>query len=310
VVVVTATIIDGKKIAAEVRAEVAERVRALAARGVTPGFVDLLIGEDQASKLYVGMKYKAAAEAGMTAFDHLLPTDAPLDQALEIIRSLNADPSVHGIIVQSPLPRASPIDIFDLQRAIDPEKDVDGLHPENQGLLAMGRPRHVPATPLGVVELLRREGIEVAGKRTVVVGRSNLVGRPLSILLSLKEPPGLNATVTLCHTGTKRLEIETRRAEILVVAAGIPHGITASMVSAGAVVIDVGTNKGPDGKLVGDVDFEHVRNFAGAITPVPGGVGPMTVAMLMSNVVTAAERAADRAIPSDASAPHPLGTTG
>ena len=304
----TATIIDGKKIAAEVRAEVAERVRALLARGVTPGFVDLLIGEDPASKLYVGMKYKAAAEAGITAFDHLLPADAPLEQALEIIRALNADANVHGIIVQSPLPKESPIDIFDLQRAIDPEKDVDGLHPENQGLLAMGRPRYVPATPLGVAELLRRQGIEVAGKRTVVVGRSILVGRPLSILLSLKEPPGMNATVTLCHTGTKRLEIETRRAEVLVVAAGIPRGITANMVSADAVVIDVGTNKGPDGKLVGDVDFDHVKNFAGAITPVPGGVGPMTVAMLMSNVATAAERAPERAA-ADAPAAAPPETT-
>jgi methylenetetrahydrofolate dehydrogenase (NADP+)/methenyltetrahydrofolate cyclohydrolase len=291
----TATLIDGKRIASEIRAEVAERVRALAERNVTPGFVDLLIGEDPASQLYVGMKYKAAAEAGMVAFDRLLPADASLDQALSIIGELNEDPKVHGIIVQSPLPAESPIDIFELQRAIDPEKDVDGLHPENQGLLAMGRPRFVPATPLGVVELLRREGIEVKGKRVTVVGRSTLVGRPLSILLSLKEHPGLNATVTLCHTGTKDVGLETRRAEVLIVAAGIPKGITANMVTRGAVVIDVGTNKGPDGKLVGDVDFEHVFPYARAITPVPGGVGPMTVAMLMANVVTAAERVADRA---------------
>jgi methylenetetrahydrofolate dehydrogenase (NADP+)/methenyltetrahydrofolate cyclohydrolase len=290
----TATIIDGKKIAAEVRAEVAGRAGALAARGVTPGFVDLLIGEDPASKLYVGMKYKAAAEAGMKAFDHLLPADASIDQALEIIHQLNADPNVHGIIVQSPLPDGSPIDIFELQRAIDPEKDVDGLHPENQGLLAMGRPRFVPATPLGVVELLRREGIVIQGQRVTVVGRSNLVGRPLSILLSMKQAPGLNATVTLCHTGTKDLVMETRRAEILVVAAGNAKAITADMVTPGVVVIDVGTNKGPDGKLVGDVDFEQVSKVARAISPVPGGVGPMTVAMLMANVVAAAERAADR----------------
>jgi methylenetetrahydrofolate dehydrogenase (NADP+)/methenyltetrahydrofolate cyclohydrolase len=290
----TATIIDGKKIAAEVRAEVAERVRVLAARGVTPGFVDLLIGEDPASKVYVGMKYRAAVEAGMKAFDHLLPADASIDRALEIIRQLNADPDVHGIIVQSPLPDGSAIDIFELQRAIDPEKDVDGLHPENQGLLVMGRPRFVPATPLGVAELLRREGIEVQGQRVTVVGRSNLVGRPLSILLSMKEPPGLNATVTLCHTGTKDLMSETRRAEILVVAAGTAKAITADMVSPGVVVIDVGTNKGQDGKLVGDVDFEQVSKVARAISPVPGGVGPMTVAMLMANVVAAAERAADR----------------
>jgi methylenetetrahydrofolate dehydrogenase (NADP+)/methenyltetrahydrofolate cyclohydrolase len=292
----SATIIDGKAIAAQVRAEVAQRVKALTERGITPGFVDLLIGEDPASKLYVGMKYKAAAEAGMKAFDRLLPGDAAPDRALAIIQELNADPDVHGVIVQSPLPPGSPIDIFELQRAIDPEKDVDGLHPENQGLLAMGRPRYVPATPLGVVELLRREGIEARGRRVTVVGRSTLVGRPLSILLSLKDLPGLNATVTLCHTGTKDLGAETRRADILIVAAGVARGITADMVAPGAVVIDVGTNKGPDGKLVGDVDFEDVAPHAGAITPVPGGVGPMTVAMLMANVATAAERAADRAV--------------
>src|SRR5439155_20578254 len=186
----------------QVREEVAGRVTALVARGVTPGFVDLLIGEDPASRLYVGMKYRAAGEAGMRAFDHLLPADASPDQALEIIDSLNDDPEVHGIIVQSPLPPESPIDIFQLQSAIDPEKDVDGLHPQNQGLLAVGRPRFVPATPAGVVELLHREGIPVEGRRVVVVGRSSLVGRPLSTLLSLKAP-GLNATVTLCHTGTR-----------------------------------------------------------------------------------------------------------
>ncbi|TML02122.1 MAG: bifunctional 5,10-methylenetetrahydrofolate dehydrogenase/5,10-methenyltetrahydrofolate cyclohydrolase [Actinobacteria bacterium] len=289
----TATIIDGKKIAAEIRSEVAERVRRLAARGVTPGFVDLLIGDDPASKLYVGMKYRAATEAGMAAFDHLLPAGAPAKEALTIIEKLNADPHVHGVIVQSPLPPESPIDILDLQEAIDPEKDVDGLHPLNQGRLAMGRPRFVPATPAGVVELLHREGIEVEGRRVVVVGRSSLVGRPLSTLLSLKAP-GLNATVTLCHTGTRDLALETRKAEILVVAAGIPKAVTADMVTPGAVVIDVGTNKGPDGKLVGDVDFDQVSKVAAAITPVPGGVGPMTVAMLMANVATAAERAADR----------------
>ncbi len=289
----TATIIDGKKIAAEVRAEVAERVRRLAARGVTPGFVDLLFGEDPASKLYVGMKYRAAAEAGMAAFDHLLPARAPAEEALAIIEKLNTDPHVHGVIVQSPLPPESPIDILELQEAIDLEKDVDGLHPLNQGRLTMGRPRFVPATPAGVVELLHREGIEVEGRRVVVVGRSSLVGRPLSILLSLKAP-GLNATVTLCHTGTKDLALETRRAEILVVAAGIPRAVTADMVTPGVVVIDVGTNKGPDGRLVGDVDFDQVSKVAAAITPVPGGVGPMTVAMLMANVATAAERAADR----------------
>src|SRR5436309_1926233 len=290
---VTGRIIDGKPIAAEIRAEVAERVHRLARRGVVPGFVDLLIGDDAASATYVRMKNKAAAEAGMQAFDRVLPATAPSSEALDIIEALNGDRHVHGVIVQSPLPAESPIDIFDLQRAIAPSKDVDGLHPENQGLLALGRPRFVPATPAGVVEMLHREGVEVEGRRVVVVGRSSLVGRPLSILLSLKEP-GLNATVTLCHTGTKDLALEARRAEILVVAAGIPRAITADMVTPGAVVIDIGTNKGPDGKLVGDVDFDQVSKVAGAISPVPGGVGPMTVAMLMANVVTAAERFAGR----------------
>jgi methylenetetrahydrofolate dehydrogenase (NADP+)/methenyltetrahydrofolate cyclohydrolase len=290
---VSARIIDGKAIAAQVRAEVAERVKALADRGVVPGFVDLLIGDDPASATYVRMKNKAAAEAGMRAFDHTLDATATLDEALAIIGELNRNPDVHGVIVQSPLPDESPIDIFELQRAIDPGKDVDGLHPENQGLLAMGRPRYVPATPAGVVELLRREGVPVEGARVVVVGRSVLVGRPLSILLSLKGPR-LNATVTLCHTGTKDLVTETRRAEILIVAAGQAGAVTADMVMPGVVVIDVGTNRGSDGKLIGDVAFESVSKVAGAITPVPGGVGPMTVAMLMSNTVAAAERAAAR----------------
>ncbi|MDP9343331.1 MAG: bifunctional 5,10-methylenetetrahydrofolate dehydrogenase/5,10-methenyltetrahydrofolate cyclohydrolase [Actinomycetota bacterium] len=285
----TARIIDGKAIAAEVRAEVAERVRTLAERGVVPGFVDLLIGDEAASATYVRMKNKASAEAGMRALDRTLPATATAEAALGVIRELNADPTVHGIIVQSPLPEASPIDIFDLQRAISPEKDVDGLHPENQGLLAMGRPRFVPATPAGVVELLRRSGIEVEGRRVVIVGRSTLVGRPLSILLSSKGP-GLNATVTICHTGTRDLVVETLRADVVIVAAGKPRTLTGDMVAPGAVVVDVGTNRGPDGKLVGDVDFDQVSKVARAITPVPGGVGPMTVAMLLHNTVTAAER--------------------
>lgn len=280
----SAAIIDGRAIGAQVRAEVAERVRRA---GVRPGFVDVLIGEDPASKKYVQLKYKAAAEAGMVAFDHFLPATTSVEEALEIIGRLNADPGVHGIIVQGPLPAESPIDIFALQSAISVHKDVDGLHPENQGLLAMGRPRFVPATPAGVAELLRRSGVALEGRHVVVVGRSTLVGRPLSILLSLKEP-SLNATVTLCHTGTKDLAEHTRRADVLVAAAGRAGAITAGMVKPGAVVVDVGTNAGPGGKLVGDVDFERVREVASAITPVPGGVGPMTVAMLLSNCALAA----------------------
>ena len=298
-----ARIIDGRAIAAQVRSEVSERVKALADRGVTPGFVDVLVGEDPASAMYVRMKNKAAAEAGMRAFDRTLPATISQEEALAVVEELNADPNVHGVIVQSPLPKQSGIDIFELQRAIAPHKDVDGLHPENQGLLAMGRPRFVPATPLGVVELLHRSGVKVEGKRVVVVGRSSLVGRPLSILLSQKGP-GLNATVTLCHTGTADLTVETRRAEILVVAAGNPRGITADMVMPGVVVIDVGTNKGPDGKLVGDVDFDQVSKVAAAITPVPGGVGPMTVAMLMANTVSAAEGTEAAAAPAAHSAPQ------
>jgi methylenetetrahydrofolate dehydrogenase (NADP+) / methenyltetrahydrofolate cyclohydrolase len=279
-----ARIIDGKAIAAQVRKEVAERV---ARAGVTPGFVDVLIGDDPASKMYVGMKYRAAAECGMVAFDELLPAHASLDQALSLIERLNADPKIHGIIVQSPLPPESPIDIFELQKATSPLKDVDGLHPENQGLLMMGRARFVPATPAGVIELLHRGEVEVEGRHVVVIGRSNLVGRPLSVLLSTKGR-GLNATVTLCHTGTKDVGQFTREADIVVVAAGHAKALTADMVRPGVVVIDVGTNNDADGKLIGDVDFGPVSEVAAAISPVPGGVGPMTVAMLMDNVARAA----------------------
>lgn len=287
----TATLIDGRAIAAAVRSELAGRVAALTRAGVTPGFVDVLIGAEPASATYVRMKNRAAGELGMRSFDRTLDATASTDEALDVIHRLNDDPDVHGVIVQSPLPAESPIDIFELQRAIAPPKDVDGLHPENQGLLAMGRPRFVPATPAGVVEMLHRSGIAVEGRRVVVVGRSTLVGRPLSILLSHKGS-GLNATVTLCHTATRDLAIETRRAEILVVAAGQPRAVTADMVMPGATVIDVGTNRLEDGTLVGDVDFEQVSKVAAAITPVPGGVGPMTVAMLMANTVSAAEAAA------------------
>ncbi len=279
-----ARIIDGKAIAAKVRKEVAERV---ARAGVTPGFVDVLIGDDPASKVYVGMKYRAASECGMVAFDEFLPGSASLDQAMSLIERLNADPKIHGIIVQSPLPPESAIDIFELQKATSPLKDVDGLHPENQGLLMMGRARFVPATPAGVVELLHRGEVEVEGRHVVVIGRSNLVGRPLSVLLSTKGR-GLNATVTLCHTGTKDVAQFTRDADIVVVAAGHAKALTADMVKPGVVVVDVGTNNDADGKLIGDVDFGPVSEIASAITPVPGGVGPMTVAMLMDNVARAA----------------------
>lgn len=278
----SARIIDGKAIGLAIRAEIAARI---AKAGVTPGFVDILIGADPASKTYVGMKYRAAAAAGMEAFDHFLPGDASAEEALKIIDDLNADPKVHGLIVQSPLPPESPIDIFDLQKAISPEKDVDGLHPENQGLLMMGRPRFVPATPAGVVELLRRSEVPMDGANAVIVGRSVLVTRPLAVLLSQKDT---NCTVTVCHTGTRDLRAETRRADILIVATGRGPRITSEMVKPGAAVIDVGTRRGPDGTLIGDVDFDDVAPIAGWITPVPGGVGPLTVAMLLNNVARAA----------------------
>lgn len=278
----TARILDGKAIAAAVRTEVAERVALLNA---PPGLAAVLVGNDPASHLYVGNKRKAAAEVGIVSHDADLPASLTQEELQKVIRDLNADPAVHGIIVQLPLP--DHIDAIAAQEGIDPRKDVDGLHPENQGLLALGRPRFVPATPAGVVEILRRSEIGVGGRNVTVVGRSALVGRPLSILLSLKGD-GRNATVTLCHTGTRDLAEHTRRADILVVAAGHPGAVTADMVRPGATVIDVGTNRGPDGKLVGDVDFPAVREVAGAITPVPGGVGPMTVAMLLSNTARAA----------------------
>ncbi len=282
----TARILDGKAIAASVRAEVAEGVRALGDRGIVPGLAAVLVGEDPASKVYVGAKRKAAGEVGIASVDADLPADISQDQLLKTIAELNDNAMVHGIIVQLPLP--SHLDAIEAQEAVDPGKDVDGLHPENSGLLSLGRPRFVPCTPAGCVEILHRSGIDVEGKHVVVVGRSNLVGRPLSVLLSTKAK-GLNATVTLCHTGTRDIAAETRRGEIVVVAAGHRNALTADMVSEGVVVIDVGTNRKEDGKLTGDVDFEGVVRVAGAITPVPGGVGPMTVAMLLRNTVRAAE---------------------
>jgi methylenetetrahydrofolate dehydrogenase (NADP+)/methenyltetrahydrofolate cyclohydrolase len=279
----TARILDGKAIAAEVRAEVAEHVPKLFA---PPGLAAVIVGEDPASQVYVGQKRKMAAEVGIESFDNDYPTTISQIELIDRVNMLNVNPVIHGIIVQLPLPEH--IDPIVIQESIDPRKDVDGLHPENQGLLALGRPRFIPATPAGVVEILERSEIEVEGRRVVVIGRSALVGRPLSILLGIKAP-GLNATVTLCHTGTKDIGTHTREADIVIVAAGTRNALTADMVKPGATVIDVGTNRDENGKLVGDVDFAGVSEVAGAITPVPGGVGPMTVAMLLMNTVRAAE---------------------
>jgi methylenetetrahydrofolate dehydrogenase (NADP+)/methenyltetrahydrofolate cyclohydrolase len=282
---VSARVIDGKRIASEIRNEVAKKVSDLGRQGIVPGLAAVLVGDDPASVSYVeSIKGKACTAAGMTPYIRRLPAATTQKELASVIDRLNEDPEVHGIIVQLPLPLH--LDPMEAQQAVDPSKDVDGLHPENAGLLALGRPRFVPCTPLGVKVLLEKSGVKVEGSDVVVVGRSNLVGRPLSILLSHKAD-GANATVTLCHTGTVDMQAHTRDADILVAAAGIPNGITGEMVKPGATVIDVGINRTEDG-MIGDVDFDSVSEIAGAITPVPGGVGPMTVAMLLSNTVDAA----------------------
>lgn len=284
----TATIIDGKAIAAEMREQIARRVEELKARGITPGLAAVLVGEDEGSKVYVAGKEKAAVAAGMNSFVQRLPATTSQLQLSEVVDSLNNDANVHGILVQFPLPKG--MDEIAIQEAIDPAKDVDALHPFNAGLLVLGRPRFVPCTPLGIQVLLEKSGTKVEGAHVVVVGRSNLVGRPISILLSRKTEAA-NATVTLCHTGTVNLEDHTRDADILIVAAGQPGAITGEMIKPGATVIDVGVNR-VGGKLVGDVDFASALEVAGAISPVPGGVGPMTITMLLSNTLLAAELAA------------------
>ncbi len=283
-----ARILDGRAVAAEIRAELAREVESLAGRGIVPGLAAILVGDDPASQIYVGQKQKQAHELGMRSERVDLPGDVSADKVLGEVERLNRDPGIHGIIVQLPLP--AHLDARAIQEAISPEKDVDGLHPLNWGRLALGDPLFVPCTPLGIQQLLLRSGVEIEGSHVVIVGRGTLVGRPLSILLSQKAP-GANATVTLCHTGTRDLPSHTARADILVVAAGKPRAVGREHVRPGAVVVDVGIHRTPEG-LVGDVDFAAVREVAGAITPVPGGVGPMTVAMLLYNTVLSARRAA------------------
>ncbi|CAN5317537.1 bifunctional methylenetetrahydrofolate dehydrogenase/methenyltetrahydrofolate cyclohydrolase FolD [soil metagenome] len=283
----TARIIDGKAIAADVRSEVGERVRALAGGGVTPGLAAVLVGDDPASRIYVAAKQKACAEAGVASVRLDLGADVSQQALLGEIERLNADTSVHGILVQLPLPPQ--IDVLAIHEAMDPGKDVDGLTPVSVGRMVRGETGFRPCTPLGIIELLVRSNLTIQHAEVVVVGRGALVGTPLAIMLSQKGP-NANATVTLCHTGTRDLGAHTRRAEVLVVAAGRPGTVTADMVTEGVVVVDVAVNRLEDGRLVGDVDFDGVSRVASAITPVPGGVGPMTVAMLLANTVTAAER--------------------
>jgi methylenetetrahydrofolate dehydrogenase (NADP+)/methenyltetrahydrofolate cyclohydrolase len=285
-----ADIIDGAKIAADIFDELTARVEALKAGGTNPTLAAVLVGDDPASAMYVRMKRRdARKKAGVESIFHHLPEQTEPGELEEVIDGLNADPAVHGILLQIPIPKHLDEDHF--LRRIDPAKDVDGLHPFNQGLLMQGRPRFVSATPAGVKEMLVRSGVPIEGQHVVVVGRSVLVGRPLSVLLSNKAENG-NATVTLCHTRTRDLESITKQADILVVAAGVPKFIGADAVSEGTVVIDVGTTVMPDGTYLGDVDFEAVSQKARAISPVPGGVGPMTRVMLIANTVQAAEAAA------------------
>ena len=288
----SARILDGKAIASTLRAEIAAAVAAMKAKqGVVPGLGVVLVGDNPASRSYVSAKEKACAAAGIYSREINLPSSSNREEILAAVRALNADHAIDGILVQLPLPEAS-IE-RDVIEAIDPAKDVDGFHPTNVGRMVLGLPSFVPCTPNGVVEILRRSGISMAGASVVVIGRSQIVGRPLSILLSQK---GVDATVTLCHTRTKDLAQFTREADIVVVAAGRPHTLTADMVRPGTVVIDVGVNRVPDSskttgyRLVGDVDYEAVAEIASAITPVPGGVGPMTIAMLLHNTVEAARR--------------------
>lgn len=281
-----AHIIDGKKISAAARAEIAERARRLTEKtGVVPGLAVVIVGEDPASKVYVRNKKKACEEAGFYSVVAELPAETSQEELLARLEVLKADPRIHGILVQLPLPAG--IDPDAVIAAIPPEKDVDAFHPENVGHIMIGDYRFLPCTPAGVMKMLEYEGIEVSGKECVVIGRSNIVGKPMAMLLLQA-----NGTVTVCHSRTRNLAEVTRRADILVSAVGKAGFVTADMVKDGVVVIDVGMNRNAEGKLCGDVDFAAVSEKASAITPVPGGVGVMTITMLLENTVRAAETAA------------------
>ncbi len=285
-------ILDGKALSAEMREELKARIEPLQAKGVTPGLGVLLVGEDPASRSYVTAKEKACEQVGIHSQEIRLPEVASREEILEVVHGYNQDPRIHGILVQLPLPDTRMEQ--DVIAAIDPDKDVDGFHPVNVGRMLLGLPCFLPCTPHGVLQMLKRSGHPVAGQHVVVVGRSNIVGRPLANLLTLKNELG-NATVTLCHTGTRDLAFHTRQADIIVAAAGRPNTVTGDMVKEGVVIVDVGVNRVEDAsrprgyRLVGDVDFDGVLEKVGAITPVPGGVGPMTITMLLYNTVWSAE---------------------
>ena len=277
-----AHIIDGKAIAAALRGEIAEETARLKEQGITPGLAVILVGDDPASQTYVRNKQKACAEVGFYGEQIDLPADTTQEQLLAVVEELNARGDIHGILCQLPLPRG--LDDSAVIAAIDPKKDVDAFHAENVGHIMIGDQHFLPCTPAGVMELIHRSGITVEGKHCVVIGRSNIVGKPMAMLL-LQE----NGTVTICHSRTRDLAAVCRQADILVAAVGRAKFVTADMVKPGATVIDVGINRDENGKLCGDVDFAAVEPIAGAITPVPGGVGPMTIAMLMKNTLTAAK---------------------
>ncbi len=283
----SAQLIDGNALSASLRAGLAARAAALTERGVTPCLAVILVGEDPASSVYVRNKVAACEKAGVRSLKDVYPAEVDPAVVFARISELNADPDVHGILVQLPLPRR--FDAEAVLEAIDPEKDVDGFHAENVGALMQGKPRFIPCTPYGVMEMLKSRGVTLKGAEVVIVGRSNIVGKPMAMLLL-----AAGCTVTVCHSQTRDLAFHTRRADILVAAVGRARMITGDMVKPGATVIDVGINRLPDGKLCGDVDFASASAVAGIITPVPGGVGPMTITMLLANTIEAAERRAGR----------------
>jgi len=291
----TARIIDGKQIAADIRAELKDEVAGLKKRGIVPGLGVILVGEDPASKSYVTSKEKACEEMGIFSDDNRLPAGTSQEGLMALVRRMNGDPKINGILVQLPLPRH--LNESEVLLAIDPNKDVDGFHPMNVGKMVVGEKAFLPCTPHGVVQLLVRSGVKIDGAHVVIAGRSNIVGKPLANMLIQKSPTG-NATVTVCHTRTRDLGYFTRQADIVIAAAGRPNTITADMVREGVVVIDVGVNRIEDPtkkqgfRLVGDVDFDAVKEKASLVTPVPGGVGPMTITMLLYNTVESAKRAA------------------
>lgn len=282
----TARIIDGNALAASVRGELAERVANLKARGVTPGLVVIVVGDNPASAVYVRNKVAACEKAGMYSLKLEFPGDTPQSVVMDKLAELNRDSRIHGILVQLPLPPHFDEDA--VLEAIAADKDVDGFHAENVGALMQGQPRFIPCTPYGVMKMLESANVPLKGAEAVIVGRSNIVGKPMAMLLM-----AAGCTVTVCHSQTRDLAFHTRRADILVAAVGRPKMITGDMIKPGAVVIDVGINRTEDGKLCGDVDFDSAREVAGAISPVPGGVGPMTITMLLANTLEAAERAAE-----------------